>query len=166
MEHSRPRCDFFARTFVDASASGVAWRMGQTVNARDRIRRSYCCPTAAKSLVFALRVLGFLRDLQEKQRADERTRTAYLLQLRVITHALQGCAGYCKCRIFRGVSFPCLAACCTVLHSRWCQSGVNSIYLLNSRYCASLQVVLQEAGCRLRRGTKHFYRNASASSHI
>jgi hypothetical protein len=37
----------------------------------------YCCPTAAKSLVFALRVLGFLQDLQEKQRADERTRTAY-----------------------------------------------------------------------------------------
>jgi hypothetical protein len=70
---------FFARTFVDASASGVAWRMSQTVNARDRIRRSYCCPTAAKSLVFALRVLGFLQDLQEKQRADERTRTADLL---------------------------------------------------------------------------------------
>jgi hypothetical protein len=86
--------------------------------------------------------------------------------LRVITQALQGCAGGCKCRIFRGVSFPCLAACCTVLRSRWYQSGVNSIYSLNSRYRASLQVVLQDAGCRLRRGTKHFYRNASASSHI
>jgi hypothetical protein len=29
--------------------------------------------------------------------------------LRVITQALQGCAGGCKCGIFRGVSFPCLA---------------------------------------------------------
>jgi len=45
--------------------------------------------------------------------------------LRVIGQALQGCAGDCKCRIFRGVSFPCLAACCTVLRSRWYQSGIN-----------------------------------------
>jgi hypothetical protein len=28
--------------------------------------RVYCCPTAAKPLVSALRVLGFLRDLQVK----------------------------------------------------------------------------------------------------
>jgi hypothetical protein len=52
----------------------------------------YCCPTAAKSLVFALRVLGFLRDLQEKQRADERTRTADLL----ITSEKYGGAGHCS----------------------------------------------------------------------
>src|SRR5215216_5147790 len=86
--------------------------------------------------------------------------------LRVITQALQGCAGGCKCRIYKRLSLLWLAGCCTVLRSRWCQSGVNSIYLLNSRYRASLQVVLQDAGCRIRRGTKHFYRNASASSHI
>ena len=79
MEQSHPRCDLFARTFADASAaSGVAWRIGQMGNARDRIRRSYCCPTAAKSLVFTPRVLDLLQDLQEKQRADERTRTADL----------------------------------------------------------------------------------------
>jgi hypothetical protein len=52
----------------------------------------YCCPIAAKSLVFALRVLGFLRDLQEKQRADERTRTADLL----ITSEKYGGAGHCS----------------------------------------------------------------------
>src|SRR5215218_3092717 len=46
--------------------------------------------------------------------------------LRVIHQALQGCAGGCKCRIFRGVSFPYLAACCTVLRSRWYQSGINT----------------------------------------
>ena len=37
-------------------------------------------------------------------------------------------AGVCRglqMRIFRGVSFPCLAACCTVSRSRWCQSGVK-----------------------------------------
>src|SRR5918997_7211568 len=56
--------------------------------------------------------------------------------LRVIGHVLQGVAGDCKCRIFRGVSFPCLAACCTVLRSRWCQSGINrGAYLLHHAAC-------------------------------
>ena len=55
------------------------------------------------------------------ERADERTQTAFLL----ITSDNSGVAGDCKCRIFREVSFPCLAECCTVLRSRWCQSGVN-----------------------------------------
>jgi hypothetical protein len=44
--------------------------------------------TAAKSLVFALRVLDFLQDLQEKQRDDEQTRTADLISLRVIHQGL------------------------------------------------------------------------------
>jgi hypothetical protein len=59
------------------------------------------------------------------ERADERTQTADLVSLRVIGQALQGYAGGCKCRIFRGVSFPCLAACCTILRSRWYQIGIN-----------------------------------------
>ena len=63
--------------------------------------------------------------LWAKKRVDERTRTADPPSLRVIIQALQGCAGDCKCRIFRGVSFPCLALCCTVLRSRWYQSGIN-----------------------------------------
>jgi hypothetical protein len=46
-----------------------------------------------------------------KKRADERTRTADLISLRVITQALQGFALACKTRIYRGISFPCLAAC-------------------------------------------------------
>jgi hypothetical protein len=50
--------------------------------------------------------------------------------LRVITQALQGCAGVCNCRIFRGVSFPCLAACCTIIAfpvvSEWYQERVFS----------------------------------------
>src|SRR5688572_29849856 len=60
------------------------------------------------------------------RKADERTRTAYSCSLRVITQELQECAGDCKCRIFRGVSFPCLAACCTVLRSRWYQIGIRT----------------------------------------
>ena len=49
-----------------------------------------------------------------------------LLQLRVITQALQGFAGGCKSRISKRLSLLWLAACCTVLRSRWYQSGVRS----------------------------------------
>jgi hypothetical protein len=45
--------------------------------------------------------------------------------LRVIGHVLQGLAGVCKPRISKGFSFLCLAVCCTVLRSRWYQSGIN-----------------------------------------
>jgi hypothetical protein len=45
--------------------------------------------------------------------------------LRVIHQALQRFAGGCKTRISKGFSLLCLAKCCTVLRSRWCQSGVN-----------------------------------------
>jgi hypothetical protein len=41
-------------------------------------------------------------------------------------HALQGCAGGCNSRISKPVSFLRLAGCCTVLRSRWYQSGINS----------------------------------------
>jgi hypothetical protein len=43
----------------------------------------YCCPTAAKPSIIPLGPSIFLWDLQEKQSADERTRTVDLLQLRV-----------------------------------------------------------------------------------
>ena len=55
----------------------------------------------------------FLWVLQVKKKADERTRTDDLLQLRVIGQALQGFAQVCKCRIFRGVF---LSPGCCVLH--------------------------------------------------
>jgi hypothetical protein len=48
-----------------------------------------------------------------------------LLQLRVIIHVLQRIALACTYRIFSGFSFLGLAPRCTVLRSRWCQSGVN-----------------------------------------
>jgi hypothetical protein len=68
---------------------------------------------------------------KESRRAD--SNRLPLLQLRVITQALQGCAGDCKCRIFRGISFPCLAACCTVLRSRWYQSGIKRLRIARRR---------------------------------
>jgi len=45
--------------------------------------------------------------------------------LRVIIQALQALAGVCKSRISKRFSLLRFAACCTVLRSRWCQSGVN-----------------------------------------
>jgi hypothetical protein len=61
----------------------------------------------------------------DKKRADERTRTADLISLRVISQALQGFAALCKPRVCKRFSLPSLAQCCTALRSRWCQSGVN-----------------------------------------
>src|SRR5215212_5978248 len=63
--------------------------------------------------------------LRRLGRADERTRTAYPCSLRVITQVLQGLARACKFLISRRLSLLCLAACCTVLRSRWYQSGIN-----------------------------------------
>ena len=45
--------------------------------------------------------------------------------LRVSGQALQRVAGACKSPIFRLVSPLHIARCCTVLRSRWCQSGVK-----------------------------------------
>jgi hypothetical protein len=63
------------------------------------------------------------------ERADERTRTADLSSLRVITQGLQGLAGGCKFRISKRLSLLRVAACCTLLRSRWYQSGINTVLL-------------------------------------
>jgi hypothetical protein len=68
---------------------------------------------------------------QESRRADSNRLPP--LQLRVITQALQGCAGSCKHRIFRGVSFLYLAQCCTVLRSRWYQEAGDYASPVSSR---------------------------------
>ena len=48
---------------------------------------------------------------------------------------LQGCARSCKSRISKRVFFPCLAECCTVLRSRWYQSGIIR-GIAPSQYCS------------------------------
>src|SRR5215213_11671183 len=55
--------------------------------------------------------------------------------LRVITQALQGCAQACKSPIPKRLSLLGVAACCTVLHSRWYQSGINR-GIASSQYCS------------------------------
>jgi hypothetical protein len=49
--------------------------------------------------------------------------------LRVMPQALQALAQGCKPRISKPIPLPSLARRCTVLHSRWCQSGVNIILI-------------------------------------
>src|SRR5215216_6834993 len=71
--------------------------------------------------------LDVLVPVQRVQRAEERTRTADLISLRVITQALQGCAGNCKCRIDKPFALLRLALCCTVPRSRWYQSGIRCV---------------------------------------
>jgi hypothetical protein len=56
-------------------------------------------------------------QIASRQRADERTRTAYSCSLRVITQALQGCAGDCKSRIGKGFSILSIAHYCRVLRA-------------------------------------------------
>jgi hypothetical protein len=64
---------------------------------------------------------GFCRQKREPTSGLE----PLTCSLRVMHQALQGLARGCKCPIPRPVSFLCLALCCTVLRSQWCQSGVN-----------------------------------------
>jgi hypothetical protein len=91
--------------------------------------------TTQSGILAVRRVFGLGKPIRESRRAD--SNRLPLLQLRVITQALQGFSRDCKCRIFRGVSFLCLAACCTVLRSRWYQSGINlpQKLLAGSPYC-------------------------------
>jgi hypothetical protein len=60
----------------------------------------------------------------ESRRAD--SNRLPLLQLRVIGQALQGYARDCKLRISKRLSLLRFARCCTVLRSRWYQSGIRS----------------------------------------
>jgi len=69
----------------------------------------YCCPTAANPPPSVLGVLTFLRDLQVKKRADERTRTADLISLRVCGQWLLGVAEVCNSRINKRLLCPSLA---------------------------------------------------------
>ena len=82
----------------------------------------YCCQDPSSMIVGSTLFIGFARKT-ESRRADS---TAFLLQLRVIHQRLQGVAEACKSRISRRVSILWFAACCTVLRSRWYQSGVKS----------------------------------------
>jgi hypothetical protein len=71
----------------------------------------------------SFRLFGLSKPNKESRRAD--SNRLPLLQLRVIGQPLQGFAQGSKYRIPKRLSFLCLALCCTVLRSRWYQSGIN-----------------------------------------
>src|SRR5215213_1067959 len=78
----------------------------------------------------ASRFYGFCRKIREPTSGLE----PLSCSLRVITHALQGFAEGCKCRISKPLSLLRLAACCTVLRCRWYQSGITiTVHLRHSR---------------------------------
>src|SRR5215211_6950749 len=95
----------------------------------------------------------------EKKRADERTRTAYPCSLWVIGHVLQGLAQEYKSRIFKPVSFLSFARCCTVLRSRWYQSGINFILIFagHHRPPAASQIQSVEEGGPSLPSIRRFY---------
>jgi hypothetical protein len=74
-------------------------------------------------------LIGYL-EAGEGKGADERARGPPTYSLRVIHHALQGFARGCKPRISRRLSSLPLAVCCTVLRSRWYQSGIKMLFFL------------------------------------
>src|SRR5919112_2893001 len=69
----------------------------------------------------------------KRKRADERTRTAYPCSLPGIRQALQEIALGRNSRISKLFALHWLAACCTVLRSRWCQSGVGRLWVTRRR---------------------------------
>jgi hypothetical protein len=108
--------------FVSFTSAHVAHRLNVPWEMDTRSKAGHCVCSAPHRYT-------------ELERAEERTRTADPISLRVIGQALQGFAGDCKSRIFRGVSFLRLAECCTVLRSRWYQSGING-GIAASRSCS------------------------------
>jgi hypothetical protein len=89
----------------------------------------------------------------ESRRAD--SNRLPLLQLRVITQALQRFTQGCKSRISKPFSFLRLTACCTVLRSRWYQCGIKRLPLMHSRslsLTSALSVLSASSECE---GTPH-----------
>ena len=78
----------------------------------------------ASTLLFSY-VDRFLQANPKKMREPTSGLEPLTCSLRVIHHVLQGLAWGCKSRIFRALCLPCLAAWCTVLRSRWYQSGIK-----------------------------------------
>jgi hypothetical protein len=82
-----------------------------------------------------MHAIAFPRQGGKQPRRNERTRTAYPCSLRVCGHVLQGIAQGCKSRISRRFPLLRVAECCTVLRSRWYQSGIRRVrWIRSARY--------------------------------
>src|SRR5918999_4162215 len=112
-----------------------------TANAIESILRRTGCSTLAvnwaKNGLDPSLCLHVLPANSHKSREPTSGLEPLTCSLRVITQALQGCAGDCECRICRGDFFLRLAECCTVLRTLWCQSGVNAIRKSSRHHAAS-----------------------------
>jgi hypothetical protein len=95
---------------------------------------------------------SYVRGLR---RADERTRTAYPCSLRVIPQALQGRARACKSPIPKRLSLLGVAARCTVLRSRWYQSGISR-GIAASESCSLAHASDVRPGLRRMQNKAHF----------
>src|SRR5215208_2974708 len=84
----------------------------------------YCLRTADKALDTNIVVFSFLRDLQENQRADERTRTAYPCSLRVRFKEFAGVHCGSQTRINKEISHRTHAAELSRISLHWCTTGV------------------------------------------
>ena len=82
---------------------------------------SVLAPQSAETFSQVSLLSRVFRSLSRLEGADERNRTAFLLQLRVIVRPCRGL----QIRISRRLPLLRIAPCCTVLRSRWCQSGVD-----------------------------------------
>jgi hypothetical protein len=90
------------------------------VGVRNVVSKSFA--TSQGTPIFG--VSGLFKPSRGSRRAD--SNRLPLLQLRVITQALQGCAGSCRTRISKRVSVLWFAAYCIVVRFRWYQSGIRS----------------------------------------
>src|SRR5215216_3397048 len=80
----------------------------------------------------------------------------------VLWSATQGCAGDCKSRTPKSFSLPWLALCCTVLSSRWCQSGVNSTLVSTYRPPRPRGDPLPASWCDLHRLSSYLFSQSNS----
>jgi len=95
--------------------------------------RAYCLRTADKAPDQNIGGFSFLRVLQVKRRADERTRTADLVSSRVCSRAFLSVAEDCKCRINKRFLVRSVARYCTTLCAGWGQPRVSTPWIIRSQ---------------------------------
>jgi hypothetical protein len=100
---------------LDRYSRWIATMGRHSADGMDEALVSYCCPIAAKPSITLLGAVLFLQDLQEKRRADGRTRTGDLVALRVCGRRLLSVAQDCESHISKLSFVPSIARYCRVL---------------------------------------------------
>jgi hypothetical protein len=97
----------------------------------------WCQKGSKQSLPFLTSFTFYLQIAETKEPTSGLERLT--CSLRVIIQVLQGFAQACKSPISKPLSFLYLALCCTVLRSRWCQSGVRSSWITRRPFLCARQ---------------------------